>query len=133
MKEEKAMYKYKEKTRPAPKPEKHSTARQKFSDADRSAQFKFTDVKLHGKLVQCFSADPVIQLRMDAGFGNAWHIHERHMKYGTNTHTRIDFRDDDTAQTILARLQQVLQEYPGLNNRAGLNECIRWINRNYPN
>lgn len=123
------MYEYKEKTHSTSKLEKRNTTRRNFFDTSKSAQFKFADEDIHNKLVQCFSEKPVIQLeKMDAGDGNFWHIHKGHIKYGSNNGTRINFHNNDTAADIINRLNEVLQAYPGLQDKPGLQECIKWIN-----
>lgn len=125
------MYEYKEKNAPKCKPERRAASRRKFSDTSEPTQLKFADEALHDKLSRRFGANAVIQFKMDAGYGDAWHIHKGHIKYGTNTATRINFNAKDTAATILARLNRVLQTFPGLNGQRGLSECIAWINTYY--
>ncbi len=125
------MYEYKEKTRPTVRQENHGTAHRKFSRAAEPTQFKLADKKIHNKLVQCFGAKSVIQFRIIAGYGGYWHVHEDHVKYGNNISTRVNFYDDDTAAAIIARLNEVLAAYPGLRDKPGLQECIKWIKRNY--
>lgn len=123
---------YKEKTYLTSKLEKCNTKRRNFFDTSKPTQFKFADEEMHSKLVQCFNGKPVVQLeKMDAGFGKFWHIHEGHIKYGKNNATRINFYPNDTAASILERLNQVLQDNPGLQDKLGLQECIKWINRKY--
>lgn len=129
------MYNYKERTSLSSKSEKPA-AHHKCFGSGRPAQFKFADRQIHGKLVQCFRADSIIQLargRIIKGAGNEWHIHDvgrqRHIKYGSNNGTRVNF-NGRTSESILDALEEKLRQYPGLRDKPYLDECIAWIREN---
>ena len=80
-----------------------------------------------------FSLQRVAQLRMDAGNGAQWHIHQEHIKLGSNVDSRVNF-NGRSKKEIRKELGEKISRY-GLNVggdlAASFRECINYINANY--
>lgn len=66
-------------------------------------------------------------IEFDAGTGATWHVHyKEHVKYGSRADTRVDF-SGRTKQEVLKQLSAAAASVP---DKANLQKCRIWINKN---